>query len=79
DNPKKVVIGKNSASLDQSDWDDLNEKTLSAIQLCLANNVLQEVLMEKMTSVLLKKLESFYRTQSLANWLVLKHRLYTLL
>ncbi|MFQ6648043.1 hypothetical protein Gotur_021848 [Gossypium turneri] len=34
---------------DQSEWEELNEKALSTIQLCLMNNVLQEVLKEKTT------------------------------
>ncbi|MBA0798383.1 hypothetical protein Gohar_008975, partial [Gossypium harknessii] len=41
-------------------------------QLCLANRVLQEVLMEKTSSVLWKRLETLYSTKSLANRLVLK-------
>ncbi|MBA0647680.1 hypothetical protein Goklo_015518 [Gossypium klotzschianum] len=33
-------------------WEDLDEKVFSAIQLCLLNTVLQEVLMEKTSSTL---------------------------
>ncbi|MFQ6623924.1 hypothetical protein Gotur_004376, partial [Gossypium turneri] len=46
-------------------------------KLCLANMVLQEVLMEKTSSALWKRLETLYATKSLANHLVLKQRLFT--
>ncbi|MBA0671474.1 hypothetical protein Goklo_023843, partial [Gossypium klotzschianum] len=49
-----------------------SKKALSAIQLCLVNTVLQEVLMEKTSSALWKRLETLYVTKSLANCLVLK-------
>ncbi|MBA0808247.1 hypothetical protein Gohar_024003, partial [Gossypium harknessii] len=40
-------------------------------QLCLANRVLQEVLMEKTSSALWKRLKTLYATKFLANRLVL--------
>ncbi|MFQ6625515.1 hypothetical protein Gotur_005161 [Gossypium turneri] len=46
-------------------------------KLCLANTILQEVLMEKASSALWKRLETFYEAKSLANHLVLKQRLFT--
>ncbi|MFQ6640576.1 hypothetical protein Gotur_016159 [Gossypium turneri] len=46
-------------------------------KLCLANAVLQEVLMEETSSALWKKLETLYATKSLANRLVLKQHLFT--
>ncbi|MFQ6656019.1 hypothetical protein Gotur_026302, partial [Gossypium turneri] len=46
-------------------------------KLCLANTVLQEVLMENTSSALWKRLETLYATKSLANRLVLKQRLLT--
>ncbi|MBA0820410.1 hypothetical protein Gohar_019560 [Gossypium harknessii] len=41
-------------------------------QLCLANRVLQELLVEKTSFALWKRLETLYATKSLANRLVLK-------
>ena len=73
---KKVVTGKKPENLNQTEWEELDEKALSAIQLCLANTVLQEVLMEKTSFALWKRLETLYATKSLANRLVLK-RLFT--
>ncbi|KAK5812564.1 hypothetical protein PVK06_027999 [Gossypium arboreum] len=74
---KKVVIGKKPENLNKTEWEELDEKALSAIQLCLTNTVLQEVLMEKTSSALWKRLETLYATKSLANRLVLKQRLFT--
>ncbi|KAG8499172.1 hypothetical protein CXB51_005605 [Gossypium anomalum] len=74
---KKVVTGKKPENLNKTEWEELDEKALSAIQLCLANTVLQEVLMEKTSSALWKRLETLYVTKSLANRLVLKQRLFT--
>ncbi|KAG8472883.1 hypothetical protein CXB51_034847 [Gossypium anomalum] len=74
---KKVVTGKKPKNLNKIEWEELDEKGLSAIQLCLANTVLQEVLMEKTSSALWKRLETLYATNSLANRLVLKQRLFT--
>ncbi|MBA0775538.1 hypothetical protein Gotri_010678 [Gossypium trilobum] len=39
---KKVVTRKKPENLNQTEWEELDEKTLSAIQLCLANMVLPE-------------------------------------
>ncbi|KAG8488563.1 hypothetical protein CXB51_016262 [Gossypium anomalum] len=74
---KKVVIGKKLENLNKTEWEELDEKALPAIQLCLANTVLQEVLMEKTSSALWKMLETLYETKSLANRLVLKQRPFT--
>ncbi|KAG8472618.1 hypothetical protein CXB51_034307 [Gossypium anomalum] len=74
---KKVVTGKKPENLNKIEWEELDEKALSAIQLCLANMVLQEVLKEKTSSALWKRLETLYATKSLANRLVLKQRLFT--
>ncbi|MBA0670591.1 hypothetical protein Goklo_024498 [Gossypium klotzschianum] len=54
------------------EWEELDEKALSAIQLCFTNTVLQEVLMEKTSSALWNRLETLYAPKSLANRLVLK-------
>ncbi|MBA0728947.1 hypothetical protein Golax_020422, partial [Gossypium laxum] len=36
---KKDVTGKKPEDLNKSEWDELDEKALSTIQLCLTNNV----------------------------------------
>ncbi|MFQ6667905.1 hypothetical protein Gotur_033759, partial [Gossypium turneri] len=52
---KKVITGKKPENLNQTEREELDEKALLAIQLCLANTVLQEVLMEKTSSALREK------------------------
>ncbi|KAH1073401.1 hypothetical protein J1N35_025729 [Gossypium stocksii] len=52
---KKVVTGKRPEILNQTEWEEFDEKFLPAIQLCIVNTVLQEVLMEKTLSVLWKR------------------------
>ncbi|MBA0702605.1 hypothetical protein Goari_026857 [Gossypium aridum] len=74
-----VLIEKKPIDMDKSEWDRLDKKALSTIQLCLTktNNVLQKVLMEKTTFTLWKRLETIYATKTLVNRLVLKQQLYT--
>ncbi|MBA0880235.1 hypothetical protein Goshw_022215 [Gossypium schwendimanii] len=74
---KNVVIWKKPKNLNQTVWEEFYEKALSAIQLCLTNTILHEVLMEKTSSTLWKRLETFYATKPLANLLVLKQHLFT--
>jgi len=56
----------------------LDEKILSIIQLCLSQEVLQEVIKEETAAGLRLKLEGLYMTQSLVNKLRLKEKFYTL-
>ncbi|KAK5839592.1 hypothetical protein PVK06_008400 [Gossypium arboreum] len=69
---EKVLIEKKLKDMNKSEQDRLDKKVLSRIQLCLTNNVLQEVLMEKTTFTLWKMLETLYVKKSLTNRLVLK-------
>ena len=68
---------KKRGSLRDDEWEELELKALSAIQLCLAPHVLSEVL-DKTTAVgLWVRLEELYMTKSLANKIQLKETLYT--
>ena len=59
------------------EWEELELKAISAIQLCQAPHVLREVL-DKATAVdLWTRLEELYMTKSLANKIHLKEMLYT--
>jgi hypothetical protein len=69
---------KKPQDMSDSDWEQLDEKALTAIQLCLTDTVLKEVLGETTAAGLWLKLESLYMTKSLTNRLILKERLYTL-
>nr|GEY32997.1 Gag-Pol polyprotein [Tanacetum cinerariifolium] len=55
----------------------LNKKAHSAIILCLGNKVLREVTRETTAAGVWSKLETLYMTNSLANKLYLKKKLYT--
>ncbi|KAE9601143.1 putative RNA-directed DNA polymerase [Lupinus albus] len=76
---KKTLDGKSKkpASMTDDQWDELDEKTFSTIQLCLSKEVLREVANEETVAALWLKLETLYMTKSLANKFHLKERLYT--
>ena len=68
---------KRRGTLTDDEWEELELNALSAIQLCLAPHVLQEVF-DKTTAVdLWVRLEELYMTKSLANKIRLKEMLYT--
>jgi hypothetical protein len=77
---KKALDGepKKPTSMTGEKWDELDEKTLSAIQLYLSKKVLREVANETTAVVLWTKLESLYMTKSPTNKLRLKERFYTI-
>ena len=56
----------------------LDEKVLTVIQLCLADEVLDECSMEKTISSLWERLQDHYLKKSLANRLILKQSLFLL-
>ncbi|MBA0771868.1 hypothetical protein Gotri_007334 [Gossypium trilobum] len=57
---KKVVIEKKPKNLDHTKWEELDEKTLSPIQLCLVNRV--KIDNEYQTMLLLCYLPSSYKS-----------------
>ena len=70
-------VKKRRGSLTEDEWEELELKAVSAIQLCLAPHILREVL-DKATAIdLWTRLEELYMTKSLANKIRLKERLYT--
>ena len=77
---KKALDGieNKPASMTNEQWEELDEKALSSIQLSLSKEVLCEVANETTTAELWLKLESLYMTKSLANKIRLKERLYTI-
>ena len=76
---KKALGGKSKKpeSMTDEQWEELDEKALSTIQLCLAPSVLREVLDKTTTAEIWLALESLYMTKSLFNKIRLKERLYT--
>jgi hypothetical protein len=76
----KVLKGKDALpeSLTEDEKEEILKRAHSAIQLCLRNEVLREVVKEDTAANLWLKLESLYMTKSLTNRLYLKKRLATL-
>jgi len=77
---KKALDGKSKkpTSMTDDQWDELDEKALSSIQLCLSKEVLHELVNETTVAGLWLKLETLYMTKNLANKLRLKERIYTI-
>jgi hypothetical protein len=76
----KALQGKKSkaATMTDEDWEEIDLKAASTIQLCLADEVMYNVMDEETATGLWLKLESLYMTKSLSNKLYLKKKLYGL-
>jgi hypothetical protein len=76
----KALLGKakQPTTITDEDWDEIYARALSAIHLCLADDVLFNIVTEKTTTSLWMKLESLYMTKSLMNMIFLKRQLYSL-
>ena len=76
----KILQGKLAKPVGMSDEDceELDLKTTSTIQLCLADDVIYNVIDEEMATGLWLRLETLYMTKSLSNQLYLKKQLYEL-
>ncbi|KAL5768311.1 hypothetical protein ACOSQ2_015094 [Xanthoceras sorbifolium] len=75
---QKALKGDKPADMKDADWEDIDEKARSAIQLSLSDEVLREVISEKTTKALWEKLESLYLKKTLTNKLYKKQCLYSL-
>ena len=64
--------------MDDDDWEEMESRALSAICLCLANDVLFNIVFETIAVGIWTKLESLYMTKSLTNKILLKRQLFTL-
>ncbi|KAL5810012.1 hypothetical protein ACOSQ4_026580 [Xanthoceras sorbifolium] len=69
---QKALKGVKPADMKDADWEDIDEKARSAIQLSLSDEVLREVISEKTTKALWEKLESLYLKKTLTNKLYKK-------
>jgi hypothetical protein len=70
--------GKKPASMTNEEWEDLDARALSTIQLCLVDDVLFNIIGEETTTGLWSRMESLYMTKSLMNQIYLKRQLYSL-
>ena len=66
---------KKPIGVSEAKWEKMDTKALSAIQLCLSNEVLREVVKETTSKGIWEKLESLYMAKSVTNRLLLKSRL----
>ena len=71
---KKALLGRDKKPQDMKEetWQELDEKSLTAIQLCLVDEVFDDFSTEKTTSSLCKRLQDHYLKKSLTNQLILK-------
>ncbi|KAK8966007.1 hypothetical protein KSP40_PGU019629 [Platanthera guangdongensis] len=75
----KALLGKEKAKVkDDDEWDELDLKAISTIQLCLADEVMYNVIEAETTMDLWRKLEELYMSRSLTNKLYVKKQLYSL-
>ena len=76
----KAVEGdeKKNICFSEANYEEVDAKALSAIQLCLSNEVLRDFVKEVTSTGILEKLESFYMAKSVTNRLLLNCRLYDL-
>jgi len=76
----KTLQGKlvKPASMSNEDWEEMNLKAASTIQLCLVDEVMYNVMDEETATELWSRLETLYITKSLSNKMYLKKQLYGL-
>ena len=74
------MIGKSkkSVSMTNEDLEDLDARALSTIHLCLADEVLFNIVEEETTTGFWTKMESLYMTKNMSNKIFLKKHLYNL-
>ena len=77
---KKALLGRDKKPQDMKEktWQKMKEKGLTAIQLCLANEVFDEFSTEKTATSLWERLQDHYLKKSV-NRLILNQRLFLLL
>ena len=69
---KKALKEEKSQDMTYEDYEDLDERVMSMIHLSIANEILSNVLDEKITKSMWGKLGSLYMTKSLSNKLSVK-------
>jgi cell division cycle protein 20 (cofactor of APC complex) len=76
----KAPLGgkKQPATIKNEYLDEIDARVLSAIRMCLVDDVLLNIVAEKTTFGLWTKLESLYMTKYLTNKIFLKRKLYSL-
>ena len=68
----KALYEMKSESMDEADWNVLEEKVVAVIKLCLVDDVMYHVMDDESPTRIWLKLESRYMSKSLTNKLYLK-------
>eukprot|EP00253_Pinus_taeda_P027912 PITA_27912 len=76
----KALLGKAKEpyNITDSEWAEMDERAITAIRLCLADDVLFNIVSETTAASLWTRLEKLYMTKSLTNRILLKRQLYSL-
>ena len=76
----KALLGKSKQpyNITDNEWAEMDERAISAIRLCLADDVLFNIVSETTAAGLWTKPEKLYMTKSLTNRILLKRQLYSL-
>eukprot|EP00253_Pinus_taeda_P027074 PITA_27074 len=76
----KALMGKSKQpyNIIDDEWDEMDERAVSAIRLCLADDVLFHIVSKTTAAGLWTKLEKLYMPKSLTNRILLKRQLYSL-
>jgi hypothetical protein len=71
---QKTLVDKTNkpTTMTNEEWEDLDAKALSTIRLCLADDVMFNIIGEDTTSGLWSKMESIYMMKSLTRRIYLK-------
>ncbi|KAE8691239.1 hypothetical protein F3Y22_tig00110890pilonHSYRG00161 [Hibiscus syriacus] len=74
----KALRPTKPASMDEEDWEELQQRAVGTIRLCLADEVIYHVMHLSSPDEIWRKLESQFMSKSLTTKLYLKQRLYGL-
>ena len=69
---------KQPYTMTDDEWSGIDNRALSGIRLCLADDVLFNIVSEKTAAGLWTKLEKLHMKKSLTNRILLKRQLYSL-
>lgn len=74
----KALDANGKGKMSADDWEQLESKCVSTIRLCIADNIINNVMDEETATGIWKKMEKLYLAKSLTNKWHLKKKLYRL-
>lgn len=75
---KKSLLETKPEAMDQDDWEEMQDKAVSTIRLCLSDDITHQVMDLTTCKEMWDKLEKMYMSKSLSSKLYLKQRLFGL-